>query len=60
MDPGLLDFAQQIGARDFAWIVIAAFASAIFHSISGVAGGFILMLMIAPIIGIKAVEALLD
>jgi len=50
----LLDQIADLSALAMLYIAVCAFLSATFHSVSGYAGGLILAICLAPVIGVKA------
>ena len=51
----MLDLFAQQQLSTLLLVVLAAFGTALFHAISGFAGGLILSVCLAPILGVKAV-----
>jgi uncharacterized membrane protein YfcA len=51
----ILDLVAQQQLSTLLLVVLAAFGTALFHAVSGFAGGLILSVCLAPILGVKAV-----
>lgn len=55
MSETVLEILARLDTFTILYIAVAAFVSALFHSVGGYAGGLILAVAIAPVIGVRAI-----